>query len=101
MSTDPYAEYRDLARALVVAEVEDVLTRTDPSQQPGPDWHGTAQTISQLSTGGQASVLVEATAIAGEAVIRLAAARGEDPRATWEWLMTTEWTGAEHVPTTA
>ncbi|MEU9857278.1 hypothetical protein [Streptomyces sp. NPDC047974] len=41
-----------------------------------------------------ASVLVETSAIAGEAIIRLARARAEDPSRTWEWLMATEWTKA-------
>jgi hypothetical protein len=98
MTTDPYEAYRKHARALVVAEVEDVLTRTDADSQPGPQYTDTARTIAKLPPAEQLSVLVETAAVAGEAIIRLAAARGEDPRATWEWLMSTPWTGAVEVP---
>lgn len=99
MSADPHAVYRDQARALVVAEIEDVLTRTDRGE-PGPQYRDAARVVatSRPRPQHQLSVLVEAAAIAGEAVIRLAAARGEDPRATWEWLLSTPWTGAEHDP---
>lgn len=99
VTTDLYAMHRDHARALVVAEIEDVLTRTADGK-PAPQWADTAKAITKLHPADQLSVLVETAAIAGEAVIRLAATRSEDPRATWQWLLATEWTGADHDPAT-
>jgi hypothetical protein len=97
ISDDQYAGFREAARTLVVAEVEDVLTR-DADMPPGEQYATVAHAIAQLHPQDVLSVLVETAAVAGEAVIRLAAARGEDPRKTWEWLMSTPWTGVEGVP---
>lgn len=97
MTTDPYEQYREAARALVVAEVEDVLTRT-ADMPPGEQYSATSHGIAQMDPRDVLSVLVETAAVAGEAVIRLAAARDEDPRKTWDWLMSTPWTGVEDVP---
>jgi hypothetical protein len=97
MTTDPYEQYRDTARALVVAEVEDVLTRT-ADMPPGEQYSATAHGIAQMAPPDVLSVLVETAAVAGEAIIRLAAARDEDPRKTWDWLMSTPWTGVDEVP---
>lgn len=97
MTTDPYEQYRETARALVVAEVEDVLTRT-ADMPPGEQYAAVAHGIAQQHPHDVLSVLVETAAVAGEAIIRLAAARDEDPRKTWDWLMSTPWTGMEDVP---
>jgi hypothetical protein len=97
MSTDPFDAYREQAHALVVAEVEDVLTRT-ADMPPSEQYSVTAQAIVRMNPPDVLSVLVETAAVAGEAIIRLAAARDEDPRKTWEWLMSTPWTGVEDVP---
>lgn len=97
MTTDPYEQYREAARVLVVAEVEDVLTRT-ADMPPGEQYSTVAYTLAQLHPQDVLSVLVETAAVAGEAVIRLAAVRDEDPRKTWDWLMSTPWTGMEDVP---
>lgn len=97
--SDPYAGYRKHARALVTAEIEDILTRTDDGV-PESQWAQAAGAVAALSRPDALSILVETAAIAGEAIIRLAAARGEDPRATWQWILTTPWTGSEHDPST-
>lgn len=87
--------YEDAARALVVAEVEDVLTRTAADAPPSQEYQDAMTAVVRMDAGEVTAVLVETAALAGELVVRLAAARGEDPRETWAWLLSTEWHRAE------
>ena len=95
---DEQASYRVLAQRLVIAEIEDVLTISDRDTPAGEQYGTVAAEVVNGHTA--AHVLVETAALAGEAVIRLAQNRGEDPRATLHWLLTTEWTTADGTPTT-
>jgi hypothetical protein len=85
--------YRILAQRLVTAEIEDVLTISEYRITPGEQYASVAAEIANDQIA--AHVLVETAALAGEVVIRLAHIRGEDPRATLHWLLTTEWTTAD------
>jgi hypothetical protein len=76
-----------LADDLVLAEVHDVMTQ--PPGSVAQPYEDVVARINELDAAR--GVLVEVTAIAGEVLIRLAAARGEDTHKTWDWLMATEW----------
>jgi hypothetical protein len=80
--------WADLARRMVAAEVEDALTRVD--EKPTAEHLDLAALVDAVATSSDAEqVLIEVTAIAGEAVIRLSRELGEDPRATLEWIAST------------
>jgi hypothetical protein len=82
----------ELARRMVAAEIEDALTyRAD--EQPTAEHMDLATLMHDVATSGDAEhVLIEVTAIAGEAIMRLSRELGEDPRATLEWIASTrEW----------
>jgi hypothetical protein len=85
--------YCILARRLVIAEIEDVLTISEHRMTPGEQYASVAAEIANDQIA--AHVLVETAALAGEVVIRLAHTRREDPRATLHWLLTTKWTAAD------
>lgn len=89
------AHYEGASRALVVAEVEDVLTRTAADAPPSREYQAAMGAVVRMDAAEVTAVLVETAAIAGELVIRLAAAQGEDPRETWARLLSTEWHHAE------
>ncbi|HEX2298610.1 MAG TPA: hypothetical protein VHH34_08850 [Pseudonocardiaceae bacterium] len=82
----------DLARRMVAAEIEDALTyRAD--EPPTAERMDLAALTDAVTTSSDAKhVLIEITAIAGEAIMRLSRELGEDPRATLEWIASTrEW----------
>jgi hypothetical protein len=82
----------ELARRMVAAEIEDALTyRAD--ERPTAEHMDLATLMHDVATSGDAEhVLIEVTAIAGEAIMRLSRDLGEDPRATLEWIASTrEW----------
>jgi hypothetical protein len=82
----------ELARRMVAAEIEDALTyRAD--ERPTAEHMDLATLMHDVATSGDAEhVLIEVTAIAGEAIMRLSRELGEDPRATLEWIASTrEW----------
>jgi hypothetical protein len=89
VNTEDENRWADLARRMVAAEVEDALThRAD--EQPTAEHTDLAALTNAVATSSDAEhVLVEVTAIAGEAVIRLSRELGEDPRATLEWIAST------------
>ena len=73
---------------MVAAEVEDALTgRAD--EQPTAEHTDLAALMNAVATSDAELMLVEVTANAGEAVIRLSRELGEDPRATLEWIAST------------
>jgi hypothetical protein len=78
-----------LARRMVAAKVEDALThRAD--EQPTAEHLDLAALVDVVAASSYAEqVLIEVTAIAGEAVMRLSRELGEDPRATLEWIAST------------
>jgi hypothetical protein len=76
-----------LTHQLVIAEAEGVLTRTDHS----PEDAAAIEAAIGNSAEETRHTIAEMGAIASEAVFRLAALRHEDPRATLEWIFTTEW----------
>jgi hypothetical protein len=81
--------WADLARRMVAAEVEDALThRAD--ELPTAEHVDLAGLVDSVATSIDAEhVLIEVTAIAGEAVMRLSRELDEDPRATLEWIAST------------
>ena len=82
----------ELARRLVAAEVEDALTYCGEEQSTAEHTDLAALMGSVAASGDADQVLIEVTAIAGEAIIRLSRELGEDPRATLEWIASTrEW----------
>jgi hypothetical protein len=89
--------WREHACRMVVAEIEDCLTAVN--QEVSSQYTDELKALGARPKAEVAGVAIEAVAIAGEAVIRLATARGEDPRATWQWLMSTEWTDARDTAT--
>jgi hypothetical protein len=84
--------WAELAQRLVAAEVEDALTH-DAAEQVTTEHTDLATLIASVATSSDAEpVLIEVTAIAGEAIMRLSRELGEDPRATLEWIASTrEW----------
>lgn len=82
----------ELARRLVAAEIEDALTH-DSAEQVTTEHTDLAALMASVASSSDAEpVLVEVTAIAGEAITRLSRELGEDPRATLEWIASTrEW----------
>lgn len=85
-----------VAARLVAAEMEDVLTATDEATPVTPDYqeqmHETLRRTAREGPRYAMGMLVETTALACEAVFRLAAERGEDPRATLRWITESRWT---------
>ena len=92
VNTDEENRWADLARRLVAAEVEDALTH-DAAEQVTTEHTDLAALMRSVATSSDAErVLIEVTAVAGEAVMRLSRELGEDPRATLEWIASTrEW----------
>jgi hypothetical protein len=89
VNTEDENRWADLARRMVAAEVEDALTHR-AHEQPTPEHMDRAALMDAVATSSDAEhVLVEVTAIAGEAVMRLSRELGEDPRATLEWIAST------------
>jgi hypothetical protein len=88
-NTEDENRWADLARRIVAAEVEDALTdRADG--QPTAEHADLAVLLDAVTTSNDVEhVLIEVTAIAGEAVMRLSRELGEDPRATLEWIAST------------
>ena len=86
VNTEDENRWADLARRMVAAEVADALThRAD--EQPTAEHMDLAALMDAVATSSDDEhVLVEVTAIAGEAVMRLSRELGEDPRATLEWI---------------
>jgi hypothetical protein len=91
-NTNDENRWAELARRLVAAEVEDALTYGG-DEQPTAEHTDLAALMGSVATSGDAEhVLIEVTAIAGEAIMRLSRELGEDPRATLEWIASTrEW----------
>jgi non-ribosomal peptide synthetase component F len=89
VNTEDENRCADLARRMVAAEVEDALThRAD--EQPTAENMDRAALMDAVATSNDVEhVLIEVTAIAGEAVVRLSRELGEDPRATLEWIAST------------
>jgi len=81
--------WAELARRMVAAEVEDALTyRAD--EQPTAEHMDLTALMGAVATSRDAEhVMIEVTAIAGEAIMRLSRELGEDPRATLEWIAST------------
>jgi hypothetical protein len=81
--------WAELARRMVAAEVEDALTyRAD--EQPTAEHMDLTALMDAVATSSDAEhVMIEVTAIAGEAIMRLSRELGEDPRATLEWIAST------------
>jgi hypothetical protein len=92
VNTDDENRWAELARRLVAAQVEDALTYGGEEQSTAEHTDLAALMGLVAASGDAEQVLIEATAIAGEAVIRLSRELGEDPRATLEWIASTrEW----------
>jgi hypothetical protein len=89
VNTEDENRWAESARRMVAAEVEDALThRAD--EQPTAEHADLAALVDAVATSDDADhVLIEVTAIAGEAVMRLSQELGEDPRATLEWIAST------------
>ncbi|AQA04368.1 hypothetical protein BVC93_20245 [Mycobacterium sp. MS1601] len=83
-------DWSDRANTLVAQEIEDVLTTT-VADAPRSDAYNAAF-LRAVEHPGQ--VVIEVAALAGEAIIRLAKERDEDPRATLAWIRSTDWTKA-------
>jgi hypothetical protein len=81
--------WADLARRMVAAEVEDALTHRADEQSTAEHVDLAALMDSVTTSNDAEHVLIEITAIAGEAVMRLSRELGEDPRATLEWIAST------------
>jgi hypothetical protein len=90
VNTEDENRWADLARRIVAAEVEDALTRRAADEQPTAEHMDLAALMDAVATSSDAEqVLIEITAIAGEAIMRLSRELGEDPRATLEWIAST------------
>jgi hypothetical protein len=89
VNTEDENRWADLTRRIVAAEVEDALTgRAD--EQPTAEHMDLAALMDAVTASSDAEhVLIEVTAIAGEAIMRLSRELGEDPRATLEWIAST------------
>lgn len=88
-NTEDENRWADLARRIVAAEVEDALTGR-AYEQPTAEHTDLAFLMDAVATSSDAEhVLIEVTAIAGEAIMRLSRELGEDPRATLDWIAST------------
>jgi hypothetical protein len=88
------AQSRKLAWELTAAEIEDrLVSEVDTAGRAviGTDYEQALTTAIGTSLEDAGPVMIELAAIAGEALIRLARERGEDPQATCHWLLTTAW----------
>jgi hypothetical protein len=89
VNTKDENRWGELARRMVAAEVEDALTYR-AGEQPTAEHTDLTALVNAVATSTDAEyVLIEVTAIAGEAVMRLSRELGEDPRATLEWIAST------------
>ncbi|MEJ3653996.1 hypothetical protein WEH80_13610 [Actinomycetes bacterium KLBMP 9759] len=89
MNTQDENRWADLAQRMVAAEVEDALTHR-AEERPTAENLDLAALTNEVATSKDVDhVLIEVTAIAGEAIMRLSRELGEDPRATLEWIAST------------
>jgi hypothetical protein len=89
VNTEDVNRCADLARRIVAAEVEDALTHS-ADDKPTAEHTDLAALLDAVAASSDVEqVLIEVTAIAGEAVMRLSRELGEDPRATLEWIAST------------
>jgi hypothetical protein len=88
------AGFRERAWSLTKAEIEDrIVAEVDTAARAviGAGYYQAATAAVGDSLEHAGHTMVELAAIAGEALIRLARARNEDPQATVHWVRTTEW----------
>jgi hypothetical protein len=92
VNTKDENRWAELARRIVAAEVEDALTYRADEQPTAEHMDLTALMDAVVTSSDAGHVLIEVTAIAGEAIMRLSRELGEDPRATLDWIASTrEW----------